>query len=390
MEEILSSEVVVIGGGVIGSAVAYYLCREGAEVLLVEAEDIASGASGACDGFLSLQTKKVGPHLDLALESLKLYQELARELGPDIEFRGEGGILLATSQDQVKAIRERAKELSRQGVEVELLGTSELKKMLPEVGKEVKGGSFCAAEGQVNPLQLVLRLVEKAKEMGARIMTGCRVENIVVANERVREVHTTQGVIRSRRVVCAAGVGSNEIGRMIIVDVPVLPQRGQILVTEPRDMVLKPIVYAAEYLGAKAGLEGLTPSDEEAMRLGLGFTCEQTASGNFLVGSTREFVGFDRSTTPEGMNAIAANAVRYLPFLGDLDVIRSFAGLRPCSPDGLPILGTVKGVKGFFLATGHSGDGICLAPVTGKVLADLVLDGETELDISPFSLYRFK
>lgn len=390
MEEIISAEVVVIGGGVIGSAVAYYLCREGAEVLLVEAEDIASGASGACDGFLSLQTKKSGHHLRLALESMILYRELAEELGPDIEFRQEGGLLLATSQEQVKLLKERGKELASQGVEVELMGTSELKRMLPEVGKEVRGGCFCASEAQVNPLMLVLRLVEKAKEMGARVMTGCRVENIVVANDRVREVHTGQGVIRSRRVVCAAGVGSNEIGHMIIVDVPVLPQRGQILVTEPRDPVLRPIVYAAEYLGAKAGLEGFTPSDEVAMRLGLGFTCEQTASGNFLVGSTREFAGFDRNTTPEGMNAIAANAVRYLPFLKELDVIRSFAGLRPCSPDGLPILGTVKGVKGFFLATGHSGDGVCLAPVTGKVLADLVLDGKTELDINPFSLYRFK
>ncbi len=390
MEEILSAEVVVIGGGVIGSAVAFYLSREGAEVLLVEAEDIASGASGACDGFLSLQTKSLGPHLHLALESLGLYRELAGELGPDIEFRQEGGLLLATSQDQMKVLKERAKELADHGVEVELLGISELKSMLPEVGKEVKGGSFCALEAQVNPLALVLRLVERAKEMGARVMTGCRVENIVVANDRVREVHTNSGVIRSRRVVCAAGVGSNEIGHMIIVDVPVLPQKGQILVTEPRDQSLKPIVYAAEYLGAKTGLEALTPGDEVAMKLGLGFTCEQTVSGNFLLGSTREFAGFDRNTTPEGMKAIAANAVRYLPFLGDLDVIRSFAGLRPCSPDGLPILGTVKGVKGFFLATGHSGDGVSLAPVTGKVLADLVLDGKAELDIAPFSLYRFK
>jgi sarcosine oxidase subunit beta len=149
-------------------------------------------------------------------------------------------------------------------------------------------------------------------------------------------------------------------------------------------------VAGAEYLGTKANIQALMPADVEAAKLGLGFTAEQTAAGNLLLGSTREFVGFDNQTTPEAMNAIARNALRYLPWVEDMDVIRSFAGLRPCSPDGLPILGTIKGVRGFFLATGHSGDGICLAPITGKMISELVLDGETSLDITPFSLYRFK
>jgi glycine/D-amino acid oxidase-like deaminating enzyme len=191
-------------------------------------------------------------------------------------------------------------------------------------------------------------------------------------------------------VVCAAGTGSNQIGKMIIVDIPVLPQRGQILVTEAREPVLDVIAYGAEYLGTKSNIEQLLPKNEEALKLGLGFTVEQTASGNLLLGSTREFAGFDNETTPEAINAIAKNAIRYLPWIKDEDVIRSFAGLRPYSPDGLPIMGTVKGVKGFFMATGHSGDGICLAPITGKLISELVLDGETSLDISPFSLYRFK
>ena len=177
---------------------------------------------------------------------------------------------------------------------------------------------------------------------------------------------------------------------MIIVDIPVLPQRGQILVTEPNDPVLDKIVSGAEYLGTKANIEELMPREEDAVKLGLGFTAGQTVSGNILLGSTREFAGFDNNTTPEAINAIARNAIRYLPWIENLDVIRSFAGLRPYSPDGLPILGTVKGVKGFYLATGHSGDGIGLAPITGKLVSELVLDGETSIDIEPFSLYRFK
>ncbi len=390
MPEVLSSEVVIIGGGVIGAATAYYLCKEGAEVMMVEEDDLASGASGACDGFVSLQTKQPGVHLELARESAALFSALAEELDDDIEYNPCGGMMLATTPEQLKELKARAKKMKAAGLEVEMLTPADLKSRLPEVGKDIKGASYCAQDAQVNPIALTLGLARKAQEMGATILRGTKVENIVVTNNRVREVHTSSGSIHSRRVVCAAGIGSNQIGKMIIVDIPVMPQRGQILVTESRERMLDVILYGAEYLGTKGNIAELMPRDEEAAKLGLGFTAEQTASGNFLLGSTREFAGADASTTPEAMNAIARNAMYYLPWIKELDVIRSFAGLRPCSPDGLPILGTVKGVKGFFIATGHSGDGICLAPITGRLLSELVLDGETSLDIEPLSLYRFK
>jgi sarcosine oxidase subunit beta len=390
MNEVLSSEVVVIGGGVIGASIAYFLCKEGAEVMIVEAEDLTAGASGACDGFISLQTKQLGSHLDMAKESLALLPHIANDLDVDCEFNPCGGLMLATGQDQLKELKARAKKVKPAGLQIEILGLDELKGILPEVGKEVKGAAYCAAEAQINPIAFTLGLAQKAQDMGARIIKGCKVENIVVTNNRVREVHTNIGSIHSRRVVCAAGTGSNQIGKMIIVDIPVMPQKGQILVTEATEPVLGKIVSGAEYLGTKANLEAFLPQDEEAIKLGLGFTAEQTASGNILIGSTREFAGSDKETSPEAMNEVARNAMRYLPWLKDLEVIRSFAGLRPYSPDGLPIMGAVKGVKGFYMATGHSGDGISLAAITGALMSELVLDGETSFDISPFSLYRFK
>ena len=390
MTDVLSSEVVVIGGGVIGAATAYFLCKEGAEVMIVEADDLSSGASGACDGFVSLQTKQLGDHLEMARKSAQLFPPIVEDLEVDVEYNRCGGLMLARTADQLKELKARAKKLKAAGLEVEILSPSELKERLPEVGKDVKGASFCADDSQVNPYKFTLGLAQKAQEMGAIILKGCKVENIVVTNNRVREVDTSLGSIHSRRVICAAGTGSNQIGKMIIVDIPILPQRGQILVTESRERLLDCIVSGAEYLGTKADLAELMPDDEEALKLGLGFTAEQTASGNILIGSTREFVGFDNNTTPDVINAIAKNAIDFLPWIKDLDVIRSFAGLRPYSPDGLPILGTVKGVKGFYMATGHAGDGICLAPITGKLMSELVLDGETSMDIEPFSLYRFK
>jgi glycine/D-amino acid oxidase-like deaminating enzyme len=390
MAEVMSSEVVIIGGGVIGAATAYFLAKEGAEVMIVELEDLASGASGACDGFISLQTKQLGSHMDIALESIMLFPSIMEDLEANIEFNQCGGLMLATTQDQLKELKARAKKLKAAGLEVETLSASDVQQYLPEASKDIKGASYCPQDAQVNPIAFTLGLAQKAQDMGAKIVKGVKVENIVVTNNRVREVNTSAGSIHSRRVICAAGTGSNQIGKMIIVDIPVMPQRGQILVTEAKEPILDKIVSGAEYLGTKANIEELMPQDEEAVKLGLGFTVEQTASGNLLIGSTREFAGSDNTTTPEAINAIAKNAVNYLPWIKDLDVIRSFAGLRPYSPDGLPIMGTVKGVKGFYIATGHSGDGICLAPITGRLMSELVLDGETSLDISPFSLYRFK
>jgi sarcosine oxidase subunit beta len=390
MADVLSAEVVVIGGGVIGAATAYFLCKEGADVMIVEEDDLASGASGACDGFISLQTKQPGSLLDIARESAQLFPSIVEDLEVDVEYNRCGGLMLAKTADQLKELKARAKKLKAAGLEVEALTLSELKERLPDASKDIKGASYCPDDAQINPYKLTLGLAQKSQEMGATILRGCKVENIVVTNNRVREVDTTAGSIHSRRVVCAAGTGSNQIGKMIIVDIPILPQRGQILVTEAKERVLNTIVAGAEYLGTKANIAELMPAGEEALKLGLGFTAEQTASGNILLGSTREFAGFDNDTTPDAINAIAKNAIGFLPWIKDLDIIRSFAGLRPYSPDGLPILGTVKGVKGFYMATGHAGDGICLAPITGKLISELVLDGETSMDIEPFSLYRFK
>lgn len=388
--EVLSAEVVVVGGGIIGASTAYYLAREGAEVMIVEADDLASGASGACDGFLYLQSKMPGPHLELARESLALYPELAAELDVDIEYSRCGSLILAKTADELKALRAGVKKMKATGLDVELVTEAELRKLAPAVSDKVKGASLCRDDAQVNPTLLTLGLAKKAVDLGARILVNCRVENIVIMNDRVRELKTSEGSIHTRRVVCAAGVGSNQIGKMAIIDIPVMPRKGQILVTEPVDRILEHVVSDFEYMGVKLGMEDKASRSEEAKRLGLGFTAEQTRSGNVLLGSTREFGGFDTETTAEAINAIAKNAVEYLPAIKDLDVIRSYAGLRPYSPDGLPILGSVKGIKGFYLATGHSGDGISLAPITGKLLAELILDGETSLDMGPFNLARFK
>jgi sarcosine oxidase subunit beta len=169
---------------------------------------------------------------------------------------------------------------------------------------------------------------------------------------------------------------------MVGITVPIRPRRGQLLVTAATKPMIKGCFISARYIAAKH-------NPDLAKGKGEGIAIEQTESGNLLLGSTREFVGFDRRTTVEGLRGIARRTMAVLPGLSALNVIRSFAGLRPYTPDGLPILGPVEGVEGFIMAAGHEGDGIALSPITGELMAQFIAEGRTEIPLEPFRLERF-
>ena len=166
------------------------------------------------------------------------------------------------------------------------------------------------------------------------------------------------------------------------IEVPVTPRRGQLLVTEARSGLLKPWLGSANYIVAKFNPESTKEGDG-------GVSIDQTKNGNFLLGSTREFVGYDKRTTVKGLQQVASRAVRILPDLQHVNVIRTFAGLRPYTPDGLPILGKVAQIKGLIMAAGHEGDGIALSAITGKLISDLILGNKTAVSLDSFGLNRF-
>jgi sarcosine oxidase subunit beta len=164
--------------------------------------------------------------------------------------------------------------------------------------------------------------------------------------------------------------------------IPITPRRGQLIVTRACPKVIGGCLLSAGYIAAK-----YQPGPASAE--GHGVSIEQTENGNLLLGSTREFAGFDRRTTPEGLRHIAARTARILPALKTVSVIRAFAGLRPYTPDGLPILGRVSGIEGLYMAAGHEGDGIALSAITGKLIAQLIDEGRTDLPLDAFRLERF-
>lgn len=385
-----STDVVVIGGGVIGCSVAYHLVKRGIDVTIVERDDIASGTSGACDKAVLLQSKNPGLHLEMALESVKLFPQLQRDLDTDIEFKNNGGMIVIKTQEQWQVMQGFVERQKKVGLRVELLGREQALQRQPAFAQDIVGSTYSPMDGEVNPINLTLGFFRGAKKYGAKPLLSTEVRGIKVEKGRVSSVLTTGEEILTRFVVNACGVYAPVIGRMVGIDIPIIPRRGQIIVTEPVPPLIHGDVNCARYITAKFKPE-LLGNDENA-RLGIGLSLGQTENGNLLIGGTREFVGYDRRTTHRALRAILKHAVSLVPALKDISIIRSFAGLRPYTPDGLPILGEVENLKGFIMAAGHEGDGIALSAVTGKIISEIIADGRTSLniDMGKLSLSRFK
>ena len=376
------ADVVVIGGGVIGSSVAYHLSKRKVSVVLLEKNGLVSGTSGACGGLVYLQSKRPGTHLKLAMESRKQFDSLQHELGQDIDFRSHGGMIVGETPEELEAMRLFVQDQKASGLEVTLLDGKQARELEPSLSEGVLGCTYSSLDGQVNPIALALAFLRKAKEKGAKIFSHTGVKGFGLESDRIVSVKTDAGTIETKRVVNAAGVHAPEIGRMVGVEIPIKPRRGQIVVTEACAPLLRRGLLSTKYIAAKYN-PALAETEE------LGISVEQTKNGGFLLGSTREFVGFDRRTTWSALKRIAVQTSRILPALQGLRVIRTYAGLRPSTPDGLPVLGPVPHVDGLFMAAGHEGDGIALSPITGQILAAWIVEGSPGMDVSAFKLERF-
>ena len=377
-----SADVVVIGGGIIGTAIAYFLCRQKINVILLEKNGIASGSSGACDGAVVMQTKKPGVHLKLALESYALLCQMQNHLPVPIEYENNGGLIVMETEDEKTAMKQFVAAQRQAGLDVELLDHSQLRDLAPHLSDHLIGATYSPLDSKINPIALTLGFAMGAKQLGAEILTGTAVLDIEVERGQIFAVVTAAGKIESRKVVYSTGVYASEIGRMLGIEIPIKPRRGQLLVTEARPGLLEPWLGSANYIAAKF-------NPELAKDGASGVSIDQTQSGNFLIGSTREFVGYDKRVTVEGLKQIASRAVRILPDLKHMNLIRAFAGLRPYTSDGLPILGKVEKIKGLIMAAGHEGDGIALSAITGKLISQLVLGGKHDIALDSFNLNRF-
>jgi len=386
------SDVVVLGAGVNGMSIAYELCKRGKSVTLADKSVMGAGASGSCDDQILLQSKKPGILLEMAFRSLELFRDLGTELPCDIEFETRGGTILIENQDELSAMEEFAANQNKYGLEVEIIDAKRLRTYQPLVSKGVIASTYSSRDSQVNPMLLMKGFFLGATARGLRFLRNAQPLAIEQRAGRWEIKLSTGETLETGSIVNATGAWANEVCRLLGFELPITPRKGQVLVTEQVPPVGKTNIWSAQYIVSKLRpqakpAEGTSLSP--AARFGLGFAFTGTHSGNYLIGSTRENALFDRNTNPEALGLLARQVIHYFPVMKDVHFIRTFAGLRPSTADGMPVIGEVPGFPGFIMAAGHEGDGIALSPITGKVVADIVERKAPEFSLESFRPERF-
>ena len=364
-----SAEVVVIGGGVSGLSSAYFLARAGKDVVVVEKGTVGGEASGRSGGMISERVDEP-PLIPLAVESLRLWPTLDDELGYPTEFTHQGRLQVAVMEEEMGDIVSERDQAQRRGITVDLLDTSEIRDMIPWISDRTLGGTFFPNGGHANPQRSVQAFAWAFQDMGGRLYQNTAVTGMRVVNGRVSSVETTAGAIGTDVVVSAAGPQTGLLAEMVGVHVPVAPARVEMLATAP----LEPLFDIA--------------------LVGNGLYGRQAARGNLLFGGgPHEWIDVgltadpDKSNTPLIRN-IARRLADLLPGVADVPVLRSWAGVVEQAPDYLPIIDILDSPSNYVVVTA-SAHGFGLTPATGRVVSDLVLHGESSVDISGLALSRF-
>ena len=373
-------DTVVIGGGVAGSCLAYWLAREGIETLVVERDDVNLQASGANAGSLHVQLlsfdfgrnapaggNRAADTLPLGPASIALWQEIEHDTGQDLEVKVAGGLMLAETADDVAFLKAKIELERSRGIEAELLGANELRQLEPCIGDVAIAAEWCPGEGKINPLKATYAVVARAKALGACFRRGSDVQAIAREGSGYR-VTTSRGAIRCKRIVNAAGPWAAQVAAMLGVAIPVRGAPLQMVVTEPTAPTLGRLVaHAARHL-----------------------TLKQMASGAFMVGGGWT-AGLDEQhklsralrSSVEGNLWVAS---RVVPALANLHAIRIWAGMN-VNIDRAPILGEVPGLPGFYNCV--SSNGYTLAPVLARLTSEMLGGRSTSLPVAPYSLSRF-
>ena len=410
-------DVAIIGGGVIGVCSAYYLAQKGLSVVLLEKGEVASGCSygngglivpshavplaspGALGNGLRWMLDDESPFYikprldmdlirwlirfarasrrdqmlsvlplmrDLLMASRALYGELAQLAGLDFGFEGNGSLYAFVTTQGLKEGAEESHLLGRFDIPSQTMNATEVHQLEPALLSNVVGGVYYPRDGHIDPFRFVIGLAESAKQLGAEILTGAEVLAFETGNGRVQTIRTTRGDFQAEQVVLAAGSWSPALARTFKLDVPIQAAKGYSLTLEKPEVSPKVSLLFGEVpvvvnpLGDRLRLAG-----------------------------TLELAGMDLSINMRRVEAIRKAADRYLPGLAQAQLLEIWRGLRPCTPDGLPIISRSTSVSNLIVAAGHAMLGMSLGPITGKLVSQLVCDEKPAVDISPLRMDRF-
>ncbi|MBU4639046.1 NAD(P)/FAD-dependent oxidoreductase [Bacillus toyonensis] len=380
-------DVLIIGGGIIGCSIAYYTSKYGRDVTIIEKGEFVSGTSSRCDGNILAIDKDPGFDSQMSLVSQKLVTDLSEELEHSFEYRAPGSILVCESDEEMEAAQQWVNRQKDAGLPFRMLDRQDIREESPFFADDLLGGLECATDSTVNPYLLAFSLLAESKKMGAKAINHTEVKEMKRDIDGSFIVETTNGTFTAKQIVNAAGVWAPKIGQMLDVNIPIEPRKGHIIVASRQQHVGCRKVMEFGYLISKFG--GKRKVDALTEKYGVALVFEPTESQNFLIGSSRELVGFHTRINNEVIKCIANRAIRFYPKMADMMVIRSYAGLRPWTEDHLPIISRVDHIPNYYIAAGHEGDGISLAAITGKVIEELLNEKETIIPIEPLRLSRF-
>jgi len=370
-----TAEVVIIGGGIVGSSIAYHLTAAGCkDVLVIERESAqGKGSTGKSMGGVRAQFS-TPVNIGMSLYSIPFYASFDERLGYPCDYRPQGYLFCATSDQHMAYLRANHKQQVAMGLEdVRMMSGDDVRQWFPQLrADDIVGGSFCSSDGFVDPYSAMIGFMTWASDHGAKLWKNTSVTGILKSNGRFT-VETTGQVVNAGKVVNAAGAWARGVARMVGVDLPVEPLRRMLVPTEPFDQ----FPHSAPMI----------------IDMSNGFHFRPEALGFLLAwNDPEETPGYKTDFEPAFIEKILTRAADRVPMFENLAVNpkRAWAGLYEMTPDHHPILGEAPGVPGFFLANGFSGHGVMHAPATGKVLADLVLTGKTSLiDVKLLDLARF-
>jgi len=372
-ESIGSAGVLVIGGGIIGLSIARELAQRGvADVSVLEKNEFGEEASWAAGGILAPQVEadQDDEFFQLACASRDLYlgfvEAVQNESGIDVGFDPTGTIYLAFTEDEEREFRARFEWQQTRGLCIEWLNGDEVRQHEPAVSPDVRCALRFTHDYQVENRRLVKALLVANERAGVRLIPESAAVALRIENGQVLGVETARGLIAANRVVLAAGSWSSSIKSVApLPNIDVKPVRGQMLCFKPEKPLARHVIYS--------GRGYLIPRSD----------------GRLLAGSTTEEAGFEKRVTEEGTKAIRTMAEEIVPALESVPVLESWAGFRPRAKDGLPVLGPLGSVAGLIYATGHYRNGILLAPITAKLIAEAIVSGKTPTLLSSFLPDRF-
>jgi sarcosine oxidase, subunit beta len=377
----MKTDVLVIGGGITGCALAYFLASSGARVSLVERHDLNTQASGSNAGSIHAQldhdiftdgrehdAQRAAPLALALMAAIDCWKKLESEMGADFELEIFGGLLVTDQPDYMRVIERKVAFERNLGLQTEVFSESDLRRVAPYISDAMVGGAFCPIEGEANSLVVAPALAAAASRRGAEILIKTDILALSKGSGRF-VAETSNGRIEADRVVNCAGAEAASVGRLVGVELPVFGEPIQVNVTEPTAPLVRHLVY---YAGDRLTLK---QSKRGALIIGGGWPAQYDAAGRLTL-------------RPESLKNNLRVCRHVVPKAGSVRVIRTWPAVVNGTPDDLPILDEVKQVPGYFIAN-FPGRGFTGGPITGRIIANMLMGKPQDLDISPFSLRRF-